>query len=251
MPQDSGTQDLVTDRPDQTESALVVPLGSLQVEVGALWIRDDEDRRRFDAFEAPGTLVRYGLAERLELRAAWAGRIDEESRGPGGRERVDGAADPEVGVKLALLPERGARPELALLAHLSLPAGSEELGSPRADPAIRLTAAHTLSERIGLGWNAGYEAASFEDARGDVHTLGRFVYTAALGFDLAERWGAFVELFGDLPASDPEPAAHSLDGGVTFQPRPNVQLDLSAGFGLNAEAPDRFVGVGLSFRLPR
>ncbi len=243
--------ELVTDRPDQTESALVVPVGTLQVEAGALWTRDQEGVERFEGFEAPGTLLRYGLFERLELRLAWAGRIDDELRGKHERFRFEGAADPELGVKLALAAEQGLRPELALLAHLSLPAGSDDVGSPRADLSIRLTAAHTLSDRVGLGWNAGYEAASFEDGRGEVHTLGRFVYTAALGFDLGERWGAFVELFGDLPASDPEPAAHSFDGGVTFLVRPRVQLDFSAGVGLNDAAPDRFFGFGLSFRLPR
>lgn len=235
--------ELVTDRPDQTESAVVVPYGSWQIELGALRV-DDGD---LEVTEAPGTLVRYGLHPRFELRFAWPGWIEAEARSA----RLDGAADPEIGAKLALAPERGARPELALLAHLTLPAGDDELGSPRADPSVRLNGAHTLSERLGLGWNVGYEAASFEDAAGRSHTLGRWIYTAALGVGLTERWGAFVELFGDLPASDPAPAAHAIDGGVTFLVRPNVQLDLAAGFGLDDDAFDRFVGVGLSFRLPR
>jgi hypothetical protein len=235
--------ELITDRPDQTESAAVVPHGALQVELGALRLEDDD----LDVTEVPGTLVRYGLHPRFELRFAWPGWIEAEARGA----RLDGAADPELGAKLAIFDERGARPDLALLAHLTLPAGDDAIGSPRADPSIRIAGAHTLSETLGLGWNLGYEAASFEDSAGRAHTLGRWIYTAALGFDLAPRWGAFVELFGDLPASDPAPAAHSLDGGVTYLVRPNVQLDLAAGVGLDADAPDRFVGIGLSFRLPR
>jgi hypothetical protein len=234
--------ELITDRPDQTESAAVVPHGALQVELGALRLEDDD----LDVTEAPGTLVRYGLHPRFELRFAWPGRIEAESRGA----RLDGAADPELGAKLALAPERGARPELALLAHLTLPAGDEAIGSPRADPSIRLAGAHTLSERLGLGWNLGYETASFEDGAGRGHTLGRWIYTAALGVGLSPRWGAFVELYGDLPASDPAPAAHSFDGGVTFLLRPNVQLDFAVGVGLDGDAPDRLVGAGLSFRLP-
>ena len=65
--------ELVTDRPDQTESAVVVPVGTLQVEGGATWIRDDGDGVEIEAFEAPGTLLRYGLVPRLELRLAWPG----------------------------------------------------------------------------------------------------------------------------------------------------------------------------------
>ncbi len=243
--------DLVTDRPDQTESPVVVPVGTVQAEIGALFSVDDQGGTRTRTVEAPGTLARYGLHPRLELRLAWAGWIEDESRGAGGRSRVSEAADPELGVKVSLSSARGARPEMALLAHVSLPLGGGTVGSPRADPSVRLSAAHTFSDRVGLGWNLGWEAASYRDTIGEVHTRTRFVYTASLGVELAERCGAFIELFGDLPASDPAPAAHSLDGGVTFLLAPRVQLDLAAGFGLDADAPDRFAGFGVSFRLPR
>jgi hypothetical protein len=247
-----GVPDLVTDRPDQTESAEVVPVATLQVEAGALHLRDESGGERLELFEGPGTLVRWGLARRWELRFGWAGWIDSETKGQIARQESSGAGDPELGAKLELAALDAGHPlDLALLAHVTLPAGDEEVGSPRADPSLRLLGAHGLSDRVGLGWNAGYEAASFEDAAGEVHTLGRFVYTAALGFDLAPRWGAFVELFGDLPASDPAPAAHSFDGGVTYLLTPTVQLDLAVGVGLDGDAPDHFIGVGLSLRMPR
>jgi hypothetical protein len=247
-----GVPDLVTDRPDQTESAEVVPVGTLQVELGALFTRDETGGERIDVLEGPGSLVRWGLSPRFELRFGWPGWIESEVESAGARHDRSGAGDPELGAKLELAALDAGHPlDLALLAHLTLPAGDDEVGSPRADPSLRLLGAHALSDRVGLGWNAGYEAASFEDAAGEVHTLGRFVYTAALGFDLAPRWGAFVELFGDLPASDPAPAAHSFDGGVTFLLTPTLQLDLAAGVGLDGDAPDRFVGAGLSLRVPR
>jgi hypothetical protein len=244
--------ELVTDRPDQTESAVVVPVGAFQAELGATFGRDDDGLVRVDSLEVPGVLLRYGLLRNFELRVAWAGWIELENRFDGGRDRVDGAADPEIGAKLVLLSAADGAPlDLALLGHLTLPAGADDFNSPRADPSLRLNGAHDLSSGIGLGWNVGYEAASFEDARGDVHTLGRWIYTVAAGFDLADEWGAFVELFGDFPASDPEPAAHSLDAGVTWLVAPRVQLDFAAGVGLNDAAPDWFVGAGVSFRVPR
>ena len=49
--------DLVTDRPDQTESATVVPRGLIQVETGYLFARDSN----VDGYEVPGTLFRIGL----------------------------------------------------------------------------------------------------------------------------------------------------------------------------------------------
>jgi len=244
--------ELVTDRPDQTESAVVVPDGTFQAEFGAAFLRDDDGLVRVDAFEAPGTLLRFGLLRNLELRLAWAGWIELENRREVGRDSASGAADPEIGAKLVLVSAAdGGAFDLALLGHLALPAGEDDFNSPRADPSLRVNGAHDLAPAVGLGWNVGYEAASFEDARGEVHTLGRVIYTVAAGFDLADHWGCFVELFGDFPASDPEPAAHSLDAGLTWLVAPRVQLDLAAGVGLNDAAPDWFVGAGLSFRVPR
>ena len=244
--------DLVTDRPDQTESAVVVPRGAFQIELGASYLRDDQPAQRLEILEGPGTLVRWGLASRVELRLAWPGWSELESRRGGNSTTLRGVGDPELGTKISLASaERGDALDLALLAHVSLPVGDELLGSPRADPALRLNGAHELGERLGLGWNLGYQLGSFEDSRGEVHTLGRFLYTAALGIDLAPRWGAFVELFGDLPSSDPEPAVHLFDGGLTFLLGERLQADLFGGCGLNDAAPDWFVGVGLSLRVPR
>lgn len=242
--------DLITDRPDQTESAVVLPVGAFQGEFGVTFTRADEEGVSAEALELPGTLLRYGLSPRFELRLAWPGHVNLQQSGQGARQILEGAADPEVGFKATLLSaDRGDAWNLALLVHTTVPVGSDDMGSPRTDPSVRMMGSHELSERVGLGWNAGYEASSLEDTDRVRHTLGRFVYTGTLGFSVAPRWGAFVELFGDLPASDSAPAAHTFDGGVTFLATPALQLDFAAGFGLNEAAPDWFVGAGLSFRV--
>jgi hypothetical protein len=241
--------ELVTDRPDQTESAIVLPRGALQLETGLTLTHDDEDGLAIEALEVPGTLLRYGLLSRVELRLAWPGEVEIEARTRGERESVSGPADPELGLKASFLSmERGDSLDLALLFHTTLPVGSEEVGAPRAYPSIRLLFAHELNERLGFGWNVGFETASFEDVARVHHTLGRWVYTGSLAISLGDRWGTFVELYGDLPASDTAPAAHSFDAGVTFLATPALQLDLAAGVGLNEAAPDWFVGAGLSYR---
>jgi len=243
--------DLVTDRPDQTESAVVLPVGAFQAELGVAFSRQEQAGISAGEVELPGTLLRYGFSDRIELRIAWPGVVGQESSGPGGREGRGGVADPELGLKASFFAaERGDGLNLALLIHTTLPVGDETLGSPRADPSLRLLGAYELRDRVGLGWNVGYEAGSFEDGGGERHTLGRFVYTGTLGFALAPVWGAFVELFGDLPASDPEPAAHCFDAGVTFLLTPRLQLDFAAGVGLNEAAQDWFASAGLSFRVP-
>ena len=45
--------------------------------------------------------------------------------------------------------------------------------------------------------------------------------------------------------------AHAADAGLTLLVTPRLQLDLAAGAGLSAEAPDRFLTAGVSIRWPR
>src|SRR5262245_46384516 len=129
-------EDLVTDRPDQTESPMVVPRHAFQVETGVTLERDDDT----EVLGVPGTLVRFGVSPRFEVRLAWPGWGSIDT----GSEDVDGLADPEIGMKLKLSSKRA----VALLAHVSLPVGDDDVGSPEATPSIRLSAAHDFTERV-------------------------------------------------------------------------------------------------------
>jgi hypothetical protein len=250
--QDTPPGELVTDRPDRTESAAVVAPGYVQVETGVLFTRDEEGAAEVEVVEGPGTLVRIGLGGRTELRLGWDGWVRQEvSLAGGGDVTVDGAGDAELGAKVRLRDEAGRLPEAALLVGVSLPLGDEELTSDRYDPSILLSLAHTLSERLALGYNAGVAWSSAPGEAGAVETSSHIVWSAALGLGLTERLGAFAELFGEEPIDAAGSSAVSADGGFTWLVRPNLQLDLFAGAGLTDEAPDWFAGAGVSFRLPR
>ena len=59
-----GSQDMITDRPDITESGIVVPKGSLQFENGFTWA----DERTEHVLDLSETLARVGLTDRTEVR---------------------------------------------------------------------------------------------------------------------------------------------------------------------------------------
>ena len=185
---------------------------------------------------------------KLQGAVALAGMDAVEAGGR--RFGASGAGDAAAGVKVALAAEQGRRPESALLVHVGLPVGASEITSDRFDPSWRLSFAHTLSERLSFGYNLGMAWASEETAPGTVETFSFGEYTAALGIGLGDRLGAFVELFGEIPIDAPGGAAHLFDGGFTYLLRPNLQLDLAGGVGLTDDAPDWFVGAGVSWRWP-
>jgi len=76
-------ESLVTDRPDQTESSVTVPIGHVQVEAGWTMTRNEEGTTTVDVHEVPGVLVRTGIHERIELRLGWSGHVSVSSETDG------------------------------------------------------------------------------------------------------------------------------------------------------------------------
>ena len=229
--------DMVTDRPDQTESATVVPRGLLQVETGYLFARDGD----VNSYAVPGTLFRLGLGGRLELRIGHAGIVGEAGR--------SGAGDSELGAKINLVARAdGWRPELALLGGLSLPTGEHGFSSDGVDPSFFVAFAHELQPRLSLGYNVGGAWVSSADRPVRDAFL---VYSVVLGVRLTERLGTFLELFGDRQTTGTIATSAAIDGGLTLLVTDIVQVDVSVGRGVWGPTDEVFVGTGLSFRLPR
>lgn len=60
--------DLITDRPDQTESSTTVPLKALQIETGFILENDISGNINHTGYTLNTTLLRYGLFENFEVR---------------------------------------------------------------------------------------------------------------------------------------------------------------------------------------
>lgn len=73
--------EIVTDRPDVTESSIVVPKGSLQVENGATWTTDHASQNS----DLSESLIRLGAATRTEIRIVVPNRLHSARRAEGDR----------------------------------------------------------------------------------------------------------------------------------------------------------------------
>lgn len=244
-------QALVTDRPDQTESAVSVPAGLVQLELGWTVSREAGQPAAATIFSAPGTLARVGVGHGIELRAGVDGWYSTDHGGGAGAPVGGGAngfGDALLGLKWAI--DTGSPVDLAFLAGSSVPIGAADVTSGRWDPAFLALLAHPLTEAVGLGYNLGVAAATESTSTGR-ETTWAAPYSVALGFPVAGPVGAFVEAFGAFALSDAAESEHSLDGGFTLGLTDSLQLDLSGGVGLDETAPDWFVGSGASVRVPR
>ncbi|MCF8230971.1 MAG: transporter [Bacteroidales bacterium] len=233
---------LVTDRPDQTESAAIVAKGKLQLESGFLYEKDHTEWLEMENYIYNSTLLRYGLTENTELRVGMEYRDQRFSPESNSELTFTGLSPLYTGLKVKVAEEQGFRPEMALLGSLTWPATADEDLKPRyVSPSLRMTFAHTLSDNLSLGYNLG--------AEWDGHNPeASYYYSLAFGIGVTEKLGAFLESYG-LLYEDDKPR-HKADAGFTYLVSNNFQLDVSGGIGLSDTATDFYTSVGLSYRFP-
>ncbi|HET8737343.1 MAG TPA: transporter [Pricia sp.] len=234
---------LVTDRPDATEASSEVPKGTLQIETGGFYESFEENGLQSERSVYNTALLRYGLLENFELRLGWnLGEQQLKSNGAKVREGLNGLSPLLFGMKVAIAEERNGFPEIALIGHLFLPFTASDDFRPETTGAdFRFSLSHTLSEKSSIGYNVG---AQWGDDSPEI----AYIYTLAYGYDITDRLGFFIEIYGDLPENSK--ANHLWDTGLTYLLRPNIQLDVSGGTSLTA-GQDVLLSAGISFRIPK
>lgn len=234
--------ELITDRPDQTESSSVVQHKSLQIETGFVVENNETDFVKQKSFAYNTTLLRYGLLKNFELRLGIE-YLGEKLliKNTDITNSITGISPIYAGFKVKIADEDAWKPEFAILGALILPFTANTDFKPDYSAAnIRLAFSHTLSDRFSLGYNIG--------AEWDGETpVPNYFYSLALGIGITEKIGMFVEGFGLI--SENGSAEHLLDAGFTYLVLPNFQLDVSGAIGLNNFAPDNSISLGLTYRL--
>jgi hypothetical protein len=224
---------IATDRPQITNSSVVVPCGSLQFENGFQETRNGGQR----SFDLPETAVRFGIAGKTELRFAAPDYSFNDGTASG---FANGFGDLTVGFKQQLGPTRGGF-DLSLIPSMSLPTGANLISSHGYDPAVQLPWSRSLTRT----WSAaGMFSLTWPTEAARRNLTGQ----SSLYFDkqLRSPWDAYVEYSGAFPQrGGPQ---HVIDFGTAYKPTPHQQLDFHCGFGLSAATPDKSIGFGYSVR---
>jgi hypothetical protein len=227
-------QQIITDRPDQTESSATIPKGSFQIEAGVLLGFVELESQKEREITLPTVLLRYGLTKALELRLV-NNFLSVKNKTL--NEEVHGFSNLEIGAKVQILKKEGVNTEIAFLSHLVIPTSSERLINSNYGMVNKLSVAHELSENIGLGYNVGYNY--FGVGRGII------TYSLALGISLSDKVGLYFEPYGDLVELENHLA--SFDTGLTYLIDDNFQLDISFGAGINHTM--NYMALGFSWNI--
>lgn len=227
---------IVTDRPDFTESAAVVPTGRTQLEAGETFGREAGT----DYLSLGEALLRIGVVPRVEVRVAANSYGVFREQGAIGT----GFEDASVGLKYAVTEApHGWWPQLAVIAAATLPTGSRLMSAQRTLPEVKVLAAWDLTDRLAFATNANWAHATKDNLRHNEWSA-----SGSLSYAISDRWGAYAEAFAFRERAPVLLRRDYVNGGFTFLLTNDLQLDVRAGRGPSPSRGDYFTGLGLSHR---
>jgi hypothetical protein len=223
--------EIATDRPDVTNSSVVVPAGSLQIENGINFSARDGDR----FVDGTNTRLRAGIANCLEFLVDMPTYF-ANVRGSQG----SGFTDVTPALKWQISPVPG-KVDLSAVFGVALPTGSSGIAGPGAQPYLQFPWSWELRGGWGMsGMLTGFFRPSEPTSKLITET------TFVIEKKVTERASLFVEYVGDYPQNGSP--AQLLNSGVLYRLGPNQQVDFHVAVGLNHNAPSYIVGIGYSAR---
>jgi hypothetical protein len=238
--------DIVTDRPDISESSEVVGAGRFQIETSMAWQRNKLAGVRERLTTTP-TLLRYGLDDTLELRIETEGYSRLRTDGGGGATTHSGMADMALGLKWHTRDgdEVNGQPSVAWLLHADLASGKTPFRGQGVRPSLRVVGEWELPD----DWSVGVMPGLFVERNdlGKRYLGGLVAVTVGKAFSSAFR--GYIELAAEqLAAPRNGGNSISMDGGVAYLLTPSMQVDASVKCGLSHAAPDASAALGFSVK---
>lgn len=249
-------RDLTTDRPDTTESPFTVDAGRVQVETnlfGYTRSRPEVDGTVTDSYDFLITNVRIGLTHNSEVNVVFQpyGIVRTRPLDPVTATRSSGIGGVDIRGKINLWGndtfEKPGATAFALLPFITLPTDRNNGISPDGvEGGLILPFAIKLSEKFGLGLNAGVHVVRNEDTPGH-HA--EYLASASLSYEWTEALSSYYEVAARFNTGNPLGDVAVLATGFTYKLSKNLQFDGGVRFGVT-NAADRiapFVGVSARY----
>ena len=232
------SDEIETDRPDFTEASSTVSAGVTQLESGYTYTNQGQGSENHSFPEA---LLRVGLfRDFFELRLA-------ANFTSANRPDSSGADDLYLGTKLALSKQQGITPEMAVILQADVPTGGRNVSSKTPLPGVNLLYGWDLVDGLTFGGSSQLNRR-IDNTNAD---FPEYAQSATFGLNFGGGFGGYCEWFALMPLGGlggSRAATHYLNGGPTWKITKDIQLDVRAGFGLNASSDNFFSGAGASFR---
>jgi hypothetical protein len=234
-------------RPGLGTPACTIAPGRVSVETGIVdWQRDEQGSDRSDMFTLGDTLVRIGLNDVIEAQLGWTpySHVRVRDRVSGATDRDGAVGDALIGFKVNLRNPDGGGLSFAVQPFVTLPVGGDPLSAGDWGAGLVAPVSYDLSDTLNLQFSPEIDAAVDGDGSGR-HLA--YSGTIGLGVGLSDSVGGTVEV---QAARDEDPDGQSTQWlaalSFSWMPSAVLQLDIGGAAGLNADAPDAELYVGIS-----
>jgi Putative MetA-pathway of phenol degradation len=223
--------EIATDRPDVTNSSLVVPQGSFQQENGV----NLSSRDGGQVLDGTNTRLRLGIAPCLEVLVDVPTYFDVlHGRAGSGFTNVI----PAIKWQISPLP---GKVDLSATFGAGLPTGTKAIAGPGVQPYVQFP----WSWELGGGWGLSGMLTDFivpADPINKLTTQTTFVVEREFG----KKAFLFVEYVGDYHVHGGP--SYMINSGGGYRITDTQQIDFHVAVGLNDNAPSYIFGIGYSFR---
>jgi hypothetical protein len=235
-----------TDRDSFTPSTKTAGRGRLILESAYSFL---DNRNRPDTHSFPEFLLRYGVAERLELRLNWnyevGGAAVDVGGEPGGEELFGPGLEREsqisYGFKAGITEQRRWVPESALIVAGFTPTSGQET-------ATDLVTTYVFGWELPNDWKLDSAIRyGTESEQGDSFDL--WAPSVVLKVPVREQWNTHIEYFGEFSRDkSQDQVIHFVSPGVHYLVTPDLEVGVRLGWGLNEQSARFFTNVGLGWR---
>lgn len=226
------SETISSDRPGQTFSATTLGHKVVQIQTGFEYSEGTGDNT--NKHIRSNTFLRVAISERFDLEALVNYRKDEVREQGETMVVGDGFSDTELGFKYSVLTNDGWIPSLSFQGRVLTRLVDEDY--KRSSPGMLMNVAtkNQINSWLAYAMNIGVTFPR----RG----ISKYIVPATFNFSasISQRWGAFVEMYGNLNDFTP-----SFDGGVSYLVTNDLMLDLYSG----VSSDSWFVEGGVSYRI--
>ena len=239
---------LAPDRPGFGDAVFITPKKYLMIETG-FWTENQKEVgsviQNTRGIGLNSTLLRYGVSKKMELRfdySLWQEKLNNEAF-------TTGFQPARVGVKLALLENKGAIPAVTFIGMTGFPfSTSKVFRTNSVNPSTELSFANPLTDWLTLCYNLG---AAWDGENKNP----AYYYALSLEMSLSDKLGCYIQGHGDsqkmdLPGDSNQLNQSFVEGGIVYYPKNNMQFDISSGSSVGIANTYSFLTLGFCLRLP-
>jgi hypothetical protein len=242
-------RDYCPTRPGLGTTPCTIAPGHVSVEVALTdWTLEQDSTQRSDTVLVGDSFVRLGLSDSIEAQFGWTpfGHVRTRDKLAGTVDSANRVGDATLGLKANLLHPDGSGVSVAVQPFVTIPVGRAPLGAGDWGAGVVVPVTFDLSDTVNFATTTEADAAVDQGGHGRHFAASE---TLGLGFKLSKTLTATIE--GQV-LRDEDPAGSTTQGlaslSLAWLAKNNLQFDIGGVAGLNRDAPDLELYVGMSRR---